>query len=353
MPHPYNSANNVQGFSFIRALNSLSQNRGLEGFERELSDTVSRRVGRQSGGFFIPDGDYNNRRDLNATGVATLGGNTIQTDVLGGSFIELLATEVIAFRLGVRQLTGLVGDVAIPSGASGATAYWVAENAQTTPSQPTFGQVGLTPHRLSATTIVSKRLIAQSSIDAEGYVRRHLAETIARELDRAIFAGSGSDGQPTGILNTDNVGSVTFGAAASMAKLIEFETAIAAANALTGPLAYVVSPATRSKLRSAPMIGSAFPRFLWENAEGVKIVGSEGMVNGYRAVATNHLAIGNEVLFGNWQDAIVGSWDGLDIVVDPYTLADKHQLKITVNMLCDIAVRHPGSFCISSDSGAQ
>lgn len=348
MPQPQN-LQEIQGFSFCRAIARLAAHEPLDAREREASNAVAKIVNRAPSGFYIPLA----RRDLNASGTANLGGNTVQTDVPGSQFIDLLLAESVCAKLGAVNLTGLVGDVAIPSGASGAIAYWVAENEQTTGSNPTFGQVGLTPHRLSASCIISKRLLAQSSIDVEGYVRSHLARIIAVELDRVALAGTGSNGQPTGILSTSNVGSVTFGGAATYTKLIEFETALATTNALSGSLAYVVSPATCAKWKNTPKLGSVVPEFLWSNRESGKPSGQLGAVDGYASVSTTHLTGSDRVVFGNFRDLIIASWAGLDVIVDPYTLADTHQIKVTVNLLCDIAVRHPGSFAISSDSGAQ
>lgn len=347
----YNSEIPTNEFSIVRALGAMAQNKPIDGIEREVTEELSRRSRRGTGGLLIPL----SRRDvLNASGTATLGGNTIQTDVLGGSFIDILMNESVCFRLGAQRLGGLVGDTAIPSGVTGSTAYWVGENDQTTPSNPTFGQVGLTPHRLTASTIVSKRLLIQASLSIESFLRNHLAQTVAVALDYAALAGAGADGQPAGILNTNNVGSVTFGGAATFEKLIEFETSVATANALTGSLAYVISPATKSKFKLKPVIGSTFPTFLWQTPANDRTRGLEGTVSGFRAIATPQLdAAGHKVIFGNWNDLIIADWGALEVTADPYTLADKHQMKITVNLLADVAVRHPGSFAVSSDSGAQ
>jgi len=49
----------------------------------------------------------------------------------------------------------------------------------------------------------------------------------------------------------------------------------------------------------------------------------------------------------------MASFAGLDVVVDPYSLSKAAQIQITITQWMDVAVRHAGSFCISSDSGAQ
>lgn len=269
------------------------------------------------------------------------------------AFIELLRNLTVCYELGARKLGGLVGNVAIPSQNGGATAYWVGENDQTNASNLTFGQVGLTPHRLSAVTALGKMLLAQSSVDVEGLVREDLARVLAIAIDLAALAGPGDAGAPLGVIGTPGIGAVAFGATATSSKTLEFETAVANANALLGSLAYVTTPSTRAKWKAIPKIAaSTMPIFLWEAPLSAGRLAGEGSVGGYRAVATKQVPA-NKVLFGNWADMVIADWIGMDVVVDPYTLADKHQIKVTINMLADVGVRHVGSFAASSDSGAQ
>jgi HK97 family phage major capsid protein/HK97 family phage prohead protease len=347
------SRTEVKRWSLVRGLRMISNKKPVDGLEREVNEEMEKLCGRSTEGIYIPNevvhGHPDDRmRDLAATGGGPTGGYTVQTDVLGGSLIELLRNMMITFSLGARKLGGLVGNVAIPSQSGGATAYWVAENAQTTSSNPTFGQIGLTPHRLSAVTALGKMLLAQSSVDVEGLVREDLARVLAIAIDLAALAGAGNNDEPLGIVNTPGVGSVSFGAAATWAKILDFETQVSNANALLGNLAYASTPATRAKLKAAAKIGSTFPVFMWEKGAAP----GEGEINSYRAVATKQIA-GDLMIFGNWSDLIIADWIGMDVVVDPYTLADKHQVKTTINMLADVAVRHLGSFAVSSDSAAQ
>ena len=53
-------------------------------------------------------------RDLTA-GTANAGGNTVATELLGSSFIELLRNALVLDRMGVTMLRDLNGNIAIPS----------------------------------------------------------------------------------------------------------------------------------------------------------------------------------------------------------------------------------------------
>jgi HK97 family phage major capsid protein len=333
-----------RSYSVCRAIVAAASGK-LTGFEKECSDEVEKRVRRSPSGdkgFFIPWDVAGSpiKRSLNAT-TATAGGFTVGTDVQGASMIELLRNKMVFNQLGARSLSGLVGNVAIPRHAGGATTYWLAEGASVTASQQTFGQLALTPKRLSALTAYDKQLLIQSSIDVEGFVREDLMTVLALEKDRACINGLGAAGEPLGIINTTGIGAVTFGAAATWAKVVEFESTTETANALMGAIAYLTTPATKGKWKTASKVANQ-AIFLWEG----------NTVNGYRAESTKQVP-SDKVIFGNFADFIVADWDGIDVVVDPYTLAANAQIRIIINIMTDNGIRHAASFTVSSDSGAQ
>ena len=56
------------------------------------------------------------------------------------------------------------------------------------------------------------------------------------------------------------------------------------------------------------------------------------------------------VIFGNFDDLMIGQWGGLDIVVDPYSGAKKAQVSVIINSWWDVAVRHAQSFAAIKDA---
>ena len=76
-----------------------------------------------------------------------------------------------------------------------------------------------------------------------------------------------------------------------------------------------------------------------------------GTLAGYTARASNQVSAalggGSEhgLIFGNWSDALIGMWGALELVVDPYALKKQGMIEVTSFQLCDIALRHPQSFC--------
>ncbi len=352
------SKREIKQYSLVRAMATLAECRPLEGLEREASEAVAKLTKREAKGFFIPQDMMTAsfqraneqvqqmfQRSLTANAFAS-GGATVQDTLLVADMISLLRNKPLIARLGARTLSGLVGNIAIPRITGGATAYWLPETGGVTPTDQQFGQLGLTPHRLVGDTAYSKELLVQSSMDIEAFVREDLMTVLALEKDRAAINGLGAAGEPLGILNTTGIGTTTFGGAATWAKIIDFETQVANANADVGQMAYLTTPSARAKMKGIQK-ATNLP-FIWEN-------GSEpgsGTVNTYRAEATKQVP-GDKVLFGNFSDLIIAEWSGVDVVVDPFSQKKNGLVEVTLTLWSDIGVRHPGSFCVSTDSGAQ
>jgi HK97 family phage major capsid protein len=53
--------------------------------------------------------------------------------------------------------------------------------------------------------------------------------------------------------------------------------------------------------------------------------------------------------FGDWSKAAIGFWGGLEIIVDPYSNAQKGQLRMTVNRIADDAVVNSSAFAIATN----
>jgi hypothetical protein len=70
-------------------------------------------------------------------------------------------------------------------------------------------------------------------------------------------------------------------------------------------------------------------------------------INGYQTVVSPQLTANNYV-FGNFNDLLVGFFNGLDIIVDPYTSSSSGTVRIVALQSVDVAVRHAVSFCAAS-----
>ena len=348
------SDRDVGNFSFVRALNALcnpNNTRAQEAaaFEREVSTAAAEHYSREAKGFLVP-ADVLNRgmftpdqarvqqqRDIT---VGTTGGNLVATNLLATSFIELLRNAMVVRNMGAMVLTDLVGNVAIPGQLAGSTMGWIsAEGNDAGQSDPTFRQVPLTPKDGALYTEYTRKMLMQSSLDIENFVRTDLAIALALGIDKAGLYGTGASGEPEGIANTTGINTTTFaGANPTFAEVVEMESAVAVDNALIGSLGYVMGAAMRGALKTTEKAAGT-AQFIWEQGN---------TVNGYQAGITNQVTAG-DLFYGNWADLIIAMWGGLDLTVDPYSNSTSGTVRVVGFQSVDTAVRHAVSFCHSND----
>jgi HK97 family phage major capsid protein/HK97 family phage prohead protease len=336
------SAKEVRTFSFQRAINALANpgDRKLQeaaAFERECSEAAAAKAGKTAQGIMVPNEVL--RRDL-TVGSASAAGDLVGVDFRPGSFIELLRNRSALAGLGVGQLTGLSGNVAIPRQTGAATAYWVAESGAPNESQQTVDQVNMSPKTVGAFTDYSRRLMLQASIDVEQMIRQDLATVLALEIDRVGLYGLGNTSQPLGIKLTTGINTVNFGAATpTYAEVVDMESQIAADNADIGAMAYLMNASMRGALKTKDK-GTDTGAYVYEPG---------GTVNGYNAVVSNQVASG-DIFFAVWNQLIMGMWSGLDLTVDPYTFSTSGTVRVVALQDVDFAVRHPEGFCRGADT---
>ena len=328
----------IKRFSFLRALNALAnptdrQAQEAAAFEREVSEEASKRYEKPANGILVPNEVL--RRDLNV-GTATAGGNLVPTELLAGSFIDILRKRMAVMATNPTMLTGLSGNVAIPRMTSSSTAYFVGESGAPTESQQAFDQVNMTPKTVGAFVDYSRRLLLQSSIDVESMIRDDIARVIATKLDNAAIYGSGSSNEPLGIKDTTGVGTQTISTFGTFAEYIGMETDVAAANADVANMFYLINASARGALKSTEKASNT-AQFVFEDGE----------INGYPAIVSNQLA-NNDVLFGDFSQFVIGMWSGLDLTVDPYANATAGSVRIIALQDVDFGVKQPGAFCFGT-----
>ncbi len=345
----------VKNYSFVRAINAaVTGDWSKAGLEKRASEGMAQRLGKTPQGFFVPTDVL--QRDL-VTSSAAAGGDLVATNLLAGSFIDMLRNRMMVKQLGATILTGLTGDVAIPTQDGAATAYWVAEDTNITESALTVDQVEMSPETLGAWTNISRRLLNQSSPDIEALVRNDLQTVLALAIDLAAINGSGSSNQPTGILSTSGIGAVaggTNGLAPAWSHIVDLETEVSTDNADVGKLAYLSNAKVRGVLKGVYTNATYGEIPVWQGS------GENQTLNGYNAGVSNQVpsnltkgsasGVCSAIIFGNWADLLIGFWSGLDLIVDPYTYSSKGSVKLVALQDVDVAVRHAESFAAMQDA---
>ncbi len=333
--------NEIKSYSLMRAIKAMAdQNWKSAGFERECHDAILKRSGlgeSPNNGFYVP---YEvQKRDLTVATAAN-GGYVVATDNSGSNFIDLLRNRSVLARMGATMLTGLVGNVTIPKQTGAATAAWLANEASTaTEAQLTLGQMALTPKNVVAYSEISRQLMLQSSPAIDALVMNDLSQVVALAIDSAGLSGSGASGQPTGIVNTAGIGSVT-GTSIAYAGIVEFQTDVAASNALAANCGYVTTPAVAGLLKGRQRFTSTDTP-LWEG----NIL--DGTIEGFHAMSSMQMAAAS-MIFGDFSQVVIGEWGMLEIALNPYASFTAAITGIRAIQTCDVGVRVPGAFSLAT-----
>lgn len=335
----------VRSFSLLRAIRAImpdasKADKDAAAFELEASRAAAEKYGKQPKGIIIP-GDVLADRAFGITnGNTGNGGAVVATQLLSGSFIDILRKRAWVMRR-ARTLAGLVGNVDIPKQTGTTQAYWVGEGGSPNASTPALDQIGFTPKTVGAYTDITRRLLKQATPDAEAIVRDDLMKVLGLEIDRVAIYGSGSEYQPKGVKNYSGINGKDFAAAGqpTFAELVDMETQIALDNADVDSMSYAFNAAIRGHCKTTPKFGTGTESTIWE---------SGGTVNGYATDVSNQIETG-DVFFGNWADLVIALWGGLELTVDPYALSTSGGIRLIALQDIDVNLRRLESFCWGSN----
>ena len=308
-------------------------------FELEASYEAARAAGREAQGVMVPAEVLRNWkvRDLNTSDDSAV----IGEDFRAGDFVDVLRNASSVMAAGATMLNGLSGDVKIPKKTAASSAGWIAtEGGASSESEPTVGQITMSPKVVGHHTDITRLMMQQSSIDVEAMVRNDIAAGIAQAIDLGALAGSGSSGQPTGVSNTSCINAPTSFAAANptFAEVVAMETAVAEDNALGQNMAYILPASMYGALKTTAK----------DSGSGMFVVEPDGRINGYNAIVSNQVTAG-DLYFGAFENLLIGMWGGLDLVVDPYTNSTSGTVRVVGLQPVDVAVRHAVAFAYNND----
>lgn len=320
--------------SLLSVLRAGMEGRALTGAEAEMHSELERRHGKgKHGGILVPLAAFE-RRAPNTTATAP---ELVGTDHRADLFIGPLRNSLLVQRLGVRTLSGLVGDVSIPKHAAGLSAGWVAENTALTESEMEFDAVTLSPKHVGGIAEMSRQLIQQSAPAIEGLVRDDLSFAVAAAVDKAIIAGTGLSGQPLGIIGRTNV--QTADMPATWADVLDIEQLLAAEN--IAPSGWYTSPAVMTALRKVLKSASA----------GADYIATASSIGDLPAASSN-AAPADTAILGDWSQVLLGQWGAVEVLVNPFAEVPYRRGGVLVRAFAtvDVAIRHEQAFVVATEA---
>ena len=313
----------MKNFSLIKAINDVVNNRNINEDALnviEMGATEMRKSGLSySGQIQLP---VEERGDAVAATVATDGKEIVATDKL--NILSPLMGKSILAEAGATFLTGLVGNISIPN-YTGSTCGWKGELEAADNGKGTFGSVELSPKRLTAYIDISKQFLTQDSVGAEEMLRADIVNSLVAKLEQTIFGDAAGDTtKPAGIFNGAEV------VAPSYQGVCEAEAAV---TDYSGEKRFVMGPSAKSAFKQATISGAK---------SDLRLLLEDGEVDGYPVSDSSNVVAGGYA-FGDFGALVVAHWGGIDIVVDPYTLATKNAIRLVINAYFDAKVRRNGA----------
>ena len=328
------------------------------GFEREINDEIAKRVGREAEGVYVPDFAWQQRGPL-ATGATGGSASEVVFDDFvpevhrADMFIEALRARQVLSGLGATYMTGLTNRVKMPKLATGANAAFVEELGDVADGAGTDGGVTLQPRTMGAFVDMSRQLMMESVPAIEQIIQQDLLASAADRLEFYAIQGSGSGGQPTGILNTSGINNLDISAgtdvdALTWADIINLVKLVEEDNGIVNPNAagFLSHPAVKAKLASTAKVASTDSVMImndpWNN------------LYGYNAAFTSNVPTdldpgdaGNDasaLIFGDFSQLIIAQFGAPSILIDPYTNSRSGAVRMVLHADLDVGVRNAVSF---------
>lgn len=348
------NAKEKREYSLLKAINAAATGDWRQaGFERELSDEIAKRSGKEARGFYVPTDLKWAQRDQ-TVGTDSQGGYLVGTDHLADQFIEALYARLTLANLGGQIMTGLRGDISIPKlTTSTSNAGFVAEGSAPTEGAAVFGQVTMSPKTLACYVDVSRKLMMQSDPSVEQVLRNDIVNTFARKIDEVGIEGGGSN-EPSGILSNTDAATVaigTNGGAITYSKIVDLVKEVEIDNAIIGDRpAFLTNPKVIAALRTVAKQASG--------VEGNFILDPNNQMLGYGVNSTtlvpSDLTKGtgtalSALIFGDFSQLMMGFWSGVDVVVDTASLSTSGGTRLAFFQDMDIAIRHGEGFSYIKD----
>lgn len=331
--------------------------------ETELMDKWTERIilesrfrpagGGPRGGLLPLEAVMGGRLDLAVMGVADYGPHAVPQETLPWVERYAAGTPVLAWA---NMMSGLQGATErIPVVNSATTPAATDDKSIAPDSTPSITSVTMEPHQISVQFSYTPLVNIQTGGATDMYLRRQAARDMMSAMERGVVAGDGSGNNVRGVARYANLGVLDMGSDDfSYDYAADLEDVILDANVEDdGSWGFLLSRADFKAGRKEP-IDAGSGLFL---IEMVQSVGADGLQqsrfanvrNFYRAARSTYLGAAGgvpaataKIIFGRWDDLMVGTWATTQVIVDPYS--SKPDIEIVIVMWYDTALPRPASF---------
>ena len=326
----------MAGFEMRQVALALDEGRQLDGKTQEIVTELRSRGGYR--GIPVP------WEALEVRAGETIASGTpdpIQTRPM----IDRLFPNSVASQMGAQMVTIDHGEIEWPVVTQGATVAWQSSETGNVAGPQAFQTVdkALAPdHTLGVQMKLTRKSLKQSGAALEDAVRRDMNSAMATEMDRVVFLGSGSGGEPLGVIP----GAATYGitvtdvsAAADYAAFRAAAVRFITANTASGTKAVnlLLRPELFDSMDADLISGTAiseWDRLLAKIGKAVLSSNALAAPAGDPLESTALMTTSS----GGVPPIFVGKWGAVDLIRDPFSDAQSGGLRITALATMDVTV---------------
>jgi len=267
----------------------------------------------------------------------------VPSPVSTAPIIDRIFADSVASRMGTRFINIAQGTNEYPITSSAVSAGWASSEtgAVAGPTVYSTSNRSLAPNSNYGITMkITRKALKQSGDALEQAVRRDMNSCLAVGMDKAVFLGAGSSGEPAGVLvGSYGITSTAVSAAASWKAFRAAVTRFMVANAANGPgsINLLIRPEVYDFMDDTLISGTAISE--WDRL--TKNISSPVMSSNALAAPTGTPAASKALLtttVNGVAPIFVGTWGAIDLIRDVYSDAASGGLRLTALATMDVTV---------------
>lgn len=259
--------------------------------------------------------------------------------------IDRLFPGSVAGSMGAQLVNIGSGEIEYPITSSSVSAGWAGSETGDVAGPTAYATTdrALKPDNTLGVQMKITRRSMKSSSGIEEAIRRDMRGAMSAEMDKAVFLGSGSSGEPLGVITGASTYGVTETAVDAAAAWSAFRSAVVrfmTANAASAP------GAVRALIR--PEVWDKMDGSIFDSGSGITEYDRLASYLGTVAQSANALAAPSgtpdeckallATAVGGQAPIFVGTWGAVDLIRDPYSDAASGGVRLTGLVTMDVSV---------------
>ncbi|MFW6015326.1 MAG: phage major capsid protein [bacterium] len=321
-------------YNFSKAIKEARSGH-LTGFEKEMhqeAENELRKVSGVRGNLYLPSVLISKREETAYTNADGVTGGHIPTDVGG---IDINVPKPLYNEIGATVYNDLSSSKFELPFAKGYTAGKLSEGSKAAKGRPSRTKGTLSATRYQGYDFFSNEYLAETTVFPElmGDMIASIDRAVSKELLEEAVSANVMSGHGTTATGT----AITYLEVLELLEKLEIEDFTNEGLIMSKELFYHLAGTERSANTA---------KYIIEIQEKNK-----GRLDGIKSIGTGYLPEHSskfDIVYGDWKRAYVGYWGGIQLLVDPYTMADEGEVKVTYSRMADVAV-NPYTFISKRD----